>query len=408
MTTIATTTSGSLPRSQALIDANAARTFEDDGFTLQSTPEFAQLVAAAVGEVVQRQRDAGITVPGDGEYGKAMSNPIDYGAWWSYSFQRVGGLSLTDTNLFTQPIARSTPGHIELTSFVDRRDRHLFSAVYSDPRSGAFAGKPATAFPTTTGPLVYRGQEATASDIRNLTSALRPGERGFLTAISPGSGSRVWNEHYEDDDAHLWAWAEVLREEYRAITDAGLVLQIDDPSLAENWDQINPEPSTDDYRAFTQKRVDALNHAIAGLPRERLRLHVCWGSWHGPHVTDIPIAEILPVVLTANVGQISFEAGNVRHEHEWTAWQDAADAGLVPDDLVLVPGVVSHATNVVEHPDLVAQRIRRFVDIVGPDRVIASTDCGLGGRVHADIAWAKLEALGEGARRAARSLAVRG
>lgn len=399
MTTIATTTSGSLPRSQALIDANAARTFEDDGFTLRSTPEFEQLVATAVDEVVERQRAAGITLPGDGEYGKAMSNAIDYGAWWSYSFQRVGGLSLTDTNLFTQPIARSAPGRIELTSFLDRRDRHLFPAVYSDPRSGAFAGKPATGFPTTTGPLVYRGQEATASDIRNLKALLAPGEQGFLTAISPGSGSRVWNDHYASDEEHLWAWAEVLREEYRAITDAGLVLQIDDPSLAENWDQINPEPTLEDYRAFTQLRVDALNHATEGLPKEQLRLHVCWGSWHGPHVTDIPIAEILPVVLTARVGQVSFEAGNVRHEHEWTAWRDAADAGLVPDDLVLVPGVVSHATNVVEHPDLVAQRIRRFTDIVGADRVIASTDCGLGGRVHPDIAWAKLDALGEGARR---------
>ncbi|MFT4307272.1 MAG: cobalamin-independent methionine synthase II family protein [Microbacterium sp.] len=399
MTAIATTTSGSLPRSRALIEANAARAFEDDGFTLRSTPEFEALVAEAVGEVVQRQRDAGIGLVGDGEYGKAMSSATDYGAWWSYSFQRVGGLALTGTDIFSQPPAVSEPGRIELTSFLDRRDRRRFPAVY---REAVETGRVASGFPTTTGPLTYRGQEATASDIRNLASALRPGEQGFLTAISPGSGSRVWNQFYASDDDHLQAWADVLREEYRAITDAGLVLQIDDPSLAENWDQITPEPDVSDYRAFTQRRVDALNHAIAGLPKERVRLHVCWGSWHGPHVTDIPIAEILPVVLTANVGQISFEAGNVRHEHEWTAWRDAADAGVLPDDLVLVPGVVSHATNVVEHPDLVAQRIRRFADIVGDDRVIASTDCGLGGRIHPDIAWAKLEALGEGARRASR------
>ncbi|WP_232549288.1 hypothetical protein [Propioniciclava soli] len=204
----------------------------------------------------------------------------------------------------------------------------------------------------------------------------------------------MWNQHYTTEEEHIWAWADALREEYRAITDAGLVVQIDDPSLAENWDQITPEPSVADYRAFTQIRIDALNHAIAGLPKDLVRLHLCWGSWHGPHTTDIGIADILPVVLQANVGQLSFEAANVRHEHEWTVWRDVA----VPDDLVLVPGVVSHATNVVEHSELVAQRIRRFVDAVGPDRVIASTDCGLGGRVHADIAWAKLVALGEGAK----------
>ncbi|WP_243229377.1 cobalamin-independent methionine synthase II family protein [Microbacterium sp. CIAB417] len=395
MSTIATTTSGSLPRTEALIAANAARALADDGFTLETTPEFEALVADAVADVVRRQREAGITLVGDGEFGKAMSNPLDYGAWWGYSFQRVNGLSLTDNNLFTQPTAVSTPGNIELTSFVDRRDRHLFPAVYSDPHSGAFEGKPATEFPTTTGPISYRGQDAVAADIRHLQAALGDGEQGFITAIAPGSAARVWNEHYATHDEHLWAWAEALREEYKAITDAGLIVQLDDPSLAENWDQINPEPSVEDYLAFTAKSIEALNYAIQGLPKELVRLHLCWGSWHGPHVTDIEIAKILPEVLKANVGSISFEAGNVRHEHEFGAWADAA----VPDDLVLVPGVVSHATNVVEHPDLVAQRIRRFTDIVGADRVIASTDCGLGGRVHADIAWAKLESLGEGASR---------
>ena len=395
MSTIATTTSGSLPRTEALIAANAARALGDDGFTLETTPEFEALVADAVADVVQRQREAGITLVGDGEFGKAMSNPLDYGAWWSYSFQRVSGLALTDNNLFTQPTAISTPGNIELTSFVDRRDRQLFPRVYSDAHSGAFEGKPATEFPTTTGALSYKGQDAVASDIRQLKSALVEGEQGFITAIAPGSAARVWNEHYASHEEHLWAWAEVLREEYKAITDAGLIVQLDDPSLAENWDQISPEPNVEDYLAFTAKSVEALNYAIEGLPKELVRLHLCWGSWHGPHVTDIELTKILPEVLRANVGSISFEAGNVRHEHEFGAWADAA----VPDDLVLVPGVVSHATNVVEHPDLVAQRIERFTAIVGADRVIASTDCGLGGRVHADIAWAKLEALGEGARR---------
>lgn len=398
MTNIDTTTAGSLPRSDALIAANRARRLADDGFTFETTPEFGSQVQGAVDEVVARQRAVGITLPGDGEYGKAMLSPVDYGAWWSYSFQRVGGLSLTDVTPFNQPAIASKPGHIELTSFPDRRDWQRFRAAYSDPHSGISVGEPATQFPTTTGPLTYQGQDARDADIRHLRSALGEGGRGFLTAVAPGSAVRIWNQHYPSYEEHLWAWAEVLREEYLAIVDAGLILQLDDPSLAENWDQINPEPSVADYRAFTAKSIEALNHAIEGLPKEQLRLHLCWGSWHGPHTTDIGIADILPVVLKANVGQLSFEAGNVRHEHEWKVWQEID----VPDDLVLVPGVVSHATNVVEHPELVAQRIGRFVDAVGPERVIASTDCGLGGRIHPDIAWAKLESLGEGARIASR------
>jgi 5-methyltetrahydropteroyltriglutamate--homocysteine methyltransferase len=390
---VATTTSGSLPRTRALIEANGARSLADDGFTLESTPEFDALTAQAVADVVERQREAGITLVGDGEFGKAMSSAVDYGAWWSYSFQRVSGLSLTEVNAFTEPPVRSEPGAVRLTSFLDRRDRQLFPDVYAEVVE---TGRTATAFPTTTGPIAYRGHDAVAADIRNLRGALREGEQGFLTSIAPGSAARVRNDFYATEEEHIWAWADALREEYRAIVEAGLIVQLDDPSLAENFDQINPEPSIADYRAFTQIRVDAINHAIAGLPREQVRLHLCWGSWHGPHTTDVELRDILPVILTAEVGSISFEAGNVRHEHEFAEWADAA----VPDDLVLVPGVVSHATNVVEHPELVAQRIRRFTGIVGEDRVIASTDCGLGGRVHPDIAWAKLQSLGEGARRA--------
>jgi len=398
MTEIQTTTAGSLPRTDALIAANAARPFADDGFTfVGGDATFDALVDDAVADVVRRQREAGITQPGDGEFGKAMSNAVDYGAWWSYSFQRVSGLSLTEVNAFTEPPVRSEPGNVRLTSFLDRRDRQLFAEAYASPDSGIATGRVATAFPTTTGPIAYRGGDAVAADIRHLRSALGEGETGFLTSIAPGSAARVRNEFYATDEEHVWAWAEALREEYRAVVDAGLVLQLDDPSLAESWDQINPAPSVDDYLAFTRIRVEALNHALEGLPRDRVRLHLCWGSWHGPHVTDIELRDILPVVLEAEVGQISFEAANVRHEHEWGVWADAA----LPDDLVLAPGVVSHATNVVEHPDLVAQRIERFTGIVGRDRVIASTDCGLGGRVHPQIAWAKLEALGEGARRAA-------
>ena len=400
MTTIETTTAGSLPRTQALIDANAARAFEEDGFTLTSTPEYEELVAEAVRDVVERQREAGITQPGDGEFGKAMSSPVDYGAWWGYSFQRVNGLSLTEVNAFNEPARRSEPGQIVLTSFLDRRDRQAFADAYYDPENGVESGKGATAFPTTTSAISYRGEDAAAADVRHLTNALQAGETGFLTAIAPGSAARVRNDFYATDLEHIRAWTEALKSEYQAITDAGLILQLDDPSLAENWDQINPEPTVEDYLAFTQIRIDAINDAIAGLPKEQVRLHLCWGSWHGPHTTDIELKHILKTVLGAKVGQISFEAANARHEHEWAVWEENKD--LIPDDLVLVPGVVGHSTNLVEHPDLVAQRIERFAKIVGPERVIAATDCGLGGRVHAQIAWAKLEALGEGARRAAR------
>lgn len=399
MTTIQTSTAGSLPRTKQLIEANAARTFEDDGFTLKSTLEYEELVQEAVVDVVERQREAGITLPGDGEFGKAMSNPVDYGAWWGYSFQRVSGLELTDNDFFTVERIRSAPGDVRLTSFPDRRDRTIFADAYADPEAGIGTGRVATAFPTNTGPISYTGQDKVAADVRHLRAALRDGEQGFITAIAPGSAARITTSYYETENEHIWAWAEALREEYKAITDAGLILQIDDPSLAENWDQINPEPSVEDYNAFTQIRIDAINEAIKGLPKEQIRLHLCWGSWHGPHATDIELKHILRTVLGANVGQISFEAANARHEHEWTVWRDNAD--IIPDGLVLVPGVVSHSTNLIEHPELVAQRIERFASVVGPDRVIAATDCGLGGRVHEQIAWAKLDALGEGARLAA-------
>ena len=402
MAHIETTTAGSLPRTDALIAANAARAFEDDGFTLKVTEEHEALVAAAVRDVVERQQRAGISQPGDGEFGKAMSNAVDYGAWWGYSFQRVAGLALTGRSAFTDEPKRSTPGHIELTSFADRRDRARFAEMYADPEWGMHQSKWASRMPTTVAALTYRGQQAVAADVTNLRASLGEGATGFLTAIAPGSAARVPNEFYQSDEDHLFAWSDALAEEYRSITDAGLVLQIDDPSLCESWDQINPEPAVSDYLDFIQLRIDAINRAVMGLPREQVRLHLCWGSWHGPHTTDIELKHILKTVLGANVGQISFEAANARHEHEWTVWEE--NAHLIPDDLVLVPGVVGHSTNLVEHPELVAQRIERFAKIVGPERVIASTDCGLGGRVHPDIAWAKLESLGEGARIAAARL----
>ncbi|WP_144719089.1 epoxyalkane--coenzyme M transferase [Agrococcus jejuensis] len=394
MTDILTTHAGSLPRTPALLAANAARRVADDGFTLERSDEHDALVAAAVADVVVRQRDAGIRLVNDGEYGKAMSTAVDYGAWWSYAFQRVAGLSLTDDDVYRSAHVESEPGRIRLTSFPHRRDRVAFPGAYGDP-DGVLAGRRAVQFPATMGPLRYVGQDAVAADARALRAAVDAAgvEGGFLTALSPGSGARVANDHYATDAEHVWAWADVLREEYLAIVDAGLTVQVDDPSLAESWDQISPEPSVDDYRAWLQVRVDALRHALRGIPAERVRLHVCWGSWHGPHVTDLGLEHIVDQVLEIGAGAISFEAANVRHEHEWRVWERVS----LPDHVRLLPGVVSHATNVVEHPRLVADRIERLAGIVGPERVVASTDCGLGGRVHPEIAWAKLAAIGEGA-----------
>jgi 5-methyltetrahydropteroyltriglutamate--homocysteine methyltransferase len=394
-TRIPTTHAGSLPRTPELLAANAAR-------EAGSPPEaFDDLLAGAVTDLVRRQRDLGITVPGDGEYGKSMSSPVDYGAWWTYSFSRLGGLELGDDDPIVGEPRRSEPGRVVLTSFADRRDWTRFADAYADPTSGIALG-PRRQWPTCTGPLTYTGGDAVAADIAHLKAALDAtgSEQGFLTALSPGSCARIGNTHYATEEEFIWACADALREEYVAIVDSGLVLQVDDPSIAENWDQINPEPSVEDYVAFTKIRVEALNHALRGLPEDRVRFHLCWGSWHGPHTTDLPLADIVDTMLEINAGSYSFEAANARHEHEWRVW-DEVD---LPDGKVVVPGVVSHATNVVEHPELVADRIQRFADRVGRDRVVASTDCGLGGRIHPSIAWAKLESLTQGAEIATRRL----
>jgi 5-methyltetrahydropteroyltriglutamate--homocysteine methyltransferase len=252
------------------------------------------------------------------------------------------------------------------------------------------------------GPITYIGQEAIQQDIANFKAALASQglESGFLNSVAPGSGARFGNEHYANDEELIYACADALREEYQAIIDAGLMLQLDDPGIAENWDQIVPEPSVEDYKRFTMVRVEALNYAIRDLPTERIRFHLCWGSWHGPHVTDIPMADIVDVMLRINAGAYSFEAANVRHEHEWRVWREVK----LPEGKRILPGVVSHSTNVVEHPQLVADRIVQFAEGVGAENVIASTDCGLGGRVHPQLAWAKLESLVEGARLASARL----
>jgi 5-methyltetrahydropteroyltriglutamate--homocysteine methyltransferase len=396
---ILTSQAGSLPRPDDLIEANRAR---EAG---QATDEhdFQQQLRSAVVDVVRRQKAIGIDVPGDGEFGKSMGHRVNYGAWWNYAFNRLGGLDLASgAGLYALPAKRSRAGELVLTSMADRRDRVRFPEIYGDPEGPASTGPRKAHWPVCVAPVFYKGQEAIQSDIANFTAALNAAgvEEGFMTSVAPASLMRFANTYYKTEEEFLFACADAMREEYKAIVDAGLILQLDDPAIAENWDMINPEPSVADYRKFTMVRIEALNHAIRGLPEDRIRFHLCWGSWHGPHTTDIPMRDIVDVMLAVKCQAYSFEAGNVRHEHEWTVWQDVK----LPDGKLILPGVVSHATNVVEHPALVAQRIMRFADCVDRERVIAATDCGLGGRVHPSIAWAKLAALAEGAALASRQL----
>lgn len=394
---IATSHVGSLPRPDGLIAAHRAH---ETGEPIDEKA-FEQTLRSAVAEVVRHQHDLGIDIPGDGEFGKPMGQSVNYGSWWRYSWQRLGGLTVGGSNLYDMAARRSRPGEVLLTSFGDRRDRRQFAAAYADPDSGITTG-PRPPAPVCVAPITYTGQRAIQTDIANFKDALQAAgiEEGFMSAVAPGSASRIGNEYYKTEEELLYACADAMREEYKAIVDAGLVLQLDDPAIAENWDMVNPEPTVEDYKKFSMLRVEALNHAIKGLPADRIRFHLCWGSWHGPHMTDIPMRDIVDVMLAIDVQAYSFEAGNVRHEHEWKVWQEVK----LPDDKLILPGVVSHATNVVEHPELVAERILRFANVVGRERVIASTDCGLGGRVHPQIAWAKLETLAKGAALASREL----
>ncbi len=395
---ILTTHAGSLPRPDDLIELNRARLAGepvDHGY-------FSEELKSAVADLVRREKETGLDVPNDGEYGKAMGQKADYGAWWSYSFQRLGGLELVETTLADIGGRPAEPGTITLTSFGNRRDWLKFAGAYGDPTSGASVGGTPLVFPVSRAPLTYTGQQAVATDIANFKAALAEAglDEGFMTSVAPGSCSRIGNEYYANDEEFLQACAEAMREEYQAIVDAGLILQLDDPCIAENFDQINPAPSVAEYQRFTMARVEALNYAIRGLPKDRIRFHLCWGSWHGPHTTDIAMRDIVQVMLAIDVQAYVFEAGNARHEHEWRVWQDVR----LPEGKIIIPGVVSHATNVVEHPELVADRIVRFAEAVGRENVIAGTDCGLGGRIHPQIAWAKLESLVAGAELASKRL----
>jgi 5-methyltetrahydropteroyltriglutamate--homocysteine methyltransferase len=377
---------GSLPRPEALIEINRAK-FAGEAYDQKT---YAARLSTAVEQICLKQAEIGVDVINDGEFGKTTRGPIDYGAWSSYAWGRLSGW---------QP---GEPGR--LPALAGRRDRAIFDEFYRELdatgfiSSSSMGGRP----PVFVSPINYIGHQALAADLENFKAALAAvkAEEGFITAVAPGSFARRQNQYYKSDEEFLHALAEALREEYKAIVDAGLILQLDDPGLPDTWDMANPEPSVDEYKKFATVRVEALNHALRGLPEDRIRYHICWGSWHGPHTTDLPLRNIVDVLLKVRVGAYSIEAGNVRHEHEWKVWRDVK----LPNGKVLIPGVVSHATNVVEHPEVVADRILNFARVVGRENVIAGTDCGLGGRIHPQLVWAKLAALVEGAKLATKEL----
>jgi 5-methyltetrahydropteroyltriglutamate--homocysteine methyltransferase len=345
---------------------------------------------SSVAQVVRRQADAGIDVASDGEFGKSIS-------WSQYALERLGG--------FERRPAR--PGEHGFSRGADRARfadfyRELDAAEGPPAAVGASAG-----IAVCVGPISYTGQAEIRRDIENFKAALKSVEaQGFLPVAAPTSviPDRK-NEYYKSDEALLFAIADAMRAEYRAIIDAGLFLQLDDARLAVTYDRMVPPASLAQYRNWVAMNVEAVNHALQGIPEERVRYHVCWGSWPGPHVTDVPLQEIVDLVLKVKAGTYLIEGANPRHEHEWLVWQSVK----LPEGKVLAPGMISHATNVVEHPELVAQRIVRLAKLVGRERVLASTDCGFAQgpfhrRVHPTIMWAKLEALAEGAQLASRQL----
>jgi 5-methyltetrahydropteroyltriglutamate--homocysteine methyltransferase len=287
---------------------------------------------------------------------------------------------------------------------ISGRDMPEFADYFAS--RGGFGGVSANARQVfCTGPLTYIGHAAVRADIEHFKAALAGVQvaEAFLPAIAPGTIEHwMRNRYYPSDEAYLYAIAEAMREEYQAIVAAGFLLQIDDPDLPDAW-QIHSHMTVPEYRQFAELRIEALNHALRGIPLERVRLHVCWGSYHGPHKYDIPLKDIADLILKVNVGGYSIEASNPRHEHEWRVWEDVK----LPEGKVLIPGVVGHATDFIEHPELVAERLVKYARLVGRENVIAGTDCGLGGRVgHPKIVWAKFQAMAEGARLATQQLWV--
>ncbi len=353
---------------------------------------------AAVKEIVARQVEVGVDVVNDGEIPKR-------GTFSSYIQERLSGLEERSFGVGEGPAPRDVNG----------RDRREFPGFFGAGLGGfggvrgTFGGasaQPAGQAPRQlafcVAPLTYVGKAGAEQDIRNLLAAVAGLDvEPWLPAITPGTVEHwLWNDYYASDEEFLFAIADVMHEEYKLITDSGIILQLDDPDLPDGW-QMFPEMSIADYRRYAALRVEALNHGLRDIPEDRVRFHTCWGSSHGPHKNDIPLREIVDLILSVKAECISIEASNPRHEHDWTVWE----AVRLPEGRSLMPGVVGHSTDLIEDPELVAERLVRYAGLVGREQVIAGTDCGLGQRVgHPEIAWAKLAASAEGARMASERL----
>jgi 5-methyltetrahydropteroyltriglutamate--homocysteine methyltransferase len=341
----------------------------------------------AVADVVRQQAAVGVDVISDGEFGKSIS-------WSQYALERLSGFE-------RRPIK---PG--SKNPFMRGVDREKFAEFYAE--LDAREQVATTTEAVCVGPISYTGQAELQRDIDNFKAALAgvKVEEAFLPVAAPASviPDRK-NEYYKSEEELIRAIGAAMRTEYKMIIDAGFVLQLDDARAAVTYDRMVPPKSFADYRNWLQLQVEVLNEAIAGLPVERIRYHVCWGSWPGPHASDVPLKDIVDLLLRMKVGALVIENANPRHEHEWRVWESAK----LPEGRVLIPGVISHATNVVEHPELVAERIVRLAKLVGRENIIAGTDCGFAQgpfyrRVHPSIMWAKLEALAQGARLASKEL----
>jgi 5-methyltetrahydropteroyltriglutamate--homocysteine methyltransferase len=345
-----------------------------------------QCLADSVAEVVRRQAQAGIDVISDGEFGKSIS-------WSQYALERLSGFERRPVKPGANPFRRGA-------------DRERFAEFYAE--LDAREGTATTMDAVCVGPISYTGQAELQRDIDNFKVALKDVkvEEAFLPVAAPASviPDRK-NEYYKSDEECLDAIGAAMRTEYQMIVDSGFLLQLDDARAAVTYDRMVPPASFEDYRRWVGMHMAVLNQAIEGLPPERIRYHVCWGSWPGPHTTDVPLKDIVDLILSVRVGAYVIEGANPRHEHEWKVWKDVK----LPAGKVLIPGVISHATNVVEHPELIAERIVRYAMLVGRENVMAGTDCGFAQgpfyrRVHPSIMWAKLEALAAGAQLATQEL----
>jgi len=385
---IFTTHVGSLVRPPKLIEF--LRQIEDR--QPYDQPAYEACLRQSIEEVVQQQADAGIDIVSDGEYSKGRN-------WAFYVHDRLTGVT-------TRPLT-AEEAKDPMASAGGGQDRVAFPEFYAEYDRVSGLGKRLGARFVVDAPLTYSDVQV-KRDIANLQAAAAKAKvaGAFLPVVAPASAlPNAKNEHYADEKSLLWALADCLHQEYKTIVDAGLYVQIDDAFLPYMHEKMVPPMTHGQYRAWAQMRVDALNHALKGIPQERSRYHICWGSWNGPHAFDVPMKDIVDLMLQVNVGAYQFEAANPRHEHEWVVWRSVK----LPPGKVLIPGVISHATNIVEHPELVAQRIVRLAEIVGKENVMGGTDCGFAQspfaqRVHPSIMWAKLKSLAEGAKIATREL----